>query len=163
MQSCKPLSCGTGYWQYRRLREQTLTRKPWHCGSIKDGWCMELPTSLDQPLQDKIVCACHDISCRCETSVCSPKESPAKVTCKSQRHFNTFCWQLPWNVQLHETPYRIGHRPGYQGPRYSTSSSVDNGKSARKKEDYYWQLHNGTSGPSSTGKELTNQKDVRHW
>ena len=35
MQSCKPLPCGTGSCQNRRLREQTLTRKPCHCGSIK--------------------------------------------------------------------------------------------------------------------------------
>ena len=45
-----------------------------------------------------------------------------------------FCWQLPWNVQLHESPYRIGRRQGYQGPRCSTSSSVDSGNSARKKK-----------------------------
>ena len=37
MQSCKPLPCGTGSCQKRRLREQTLTRKPCHCGSIKGG------------------------------------------------------------------------------------------------------------------------------
>ena len=37
MQSCKPLPCGTGSCQNRRLREQTLTRKPYHCGSIKGG------------------------------------------------------------------------------------------------------------------------------
>ena len=37
MQSCKPLPCGTGSCQNRRLREQTLTRKPCHCGSIKGG------------------------------------------------------------------------------------------------------------------------------
>ena len=30
------------------------------------------------------------------------------------------------------------------------------------KEDNYWQLDNGTSGLSSTEKELTDQKDVRH-
>ena len=51
MQSCKPLLCGIGSSQNRRLREQTLNRKTCHCGSIKGGWCMELPTSLDQPLQ----------------------------------------------------------------------------------------------------------------
>ena len=34
MQSCKPLPCGTGSCQNRRLREQTLNRKPCHCGSI---------------------------------------------------------------------------------------------------------------------------------
>ena len=61
MQSCKPLPCGTGSCQNRRLREQTVTRKPCHCGSIKGGWCMELPTSLDQPLQGQIVCACLDM------------------------------------------------------------------------------------------------------
>ena len=61
MQSCKPLPCGIGSCQNRRLREQTLTRKPCHCGSIKGGWCMELPTSLDQPLQGQIVCACLDM------------------------------------------------------------------------------------------------------
>ena len=61
MQIYKPLPCGTGSWQNRRLREQTLTRKPCHCGSIKGGWCMELPTSLDQPLQGQIVCACLDM------------------------------------------------------------------------------------------------------
>ena len=32
-----------------------------------------------------------------------------------------------------ESPYRIGRRPGYQGPRCLPSSSVDSGKSARKK------------------------------
>ena len=37
MQSCKPLPCGTGSCQNRRLREQTLNRKPCHCGSIKGG------------------------------------------------------------------------------------------------------------------------------
>ena len=37
MQSCKPLPCGTGSYQNRRLREQTLNRKPCHCGSIKGG------------------------------------------------------------------------------------------------------------------------------
>ena len=37
-------------------------------------------------------------------------------------------------IQLHETPYRIGRRPGYQGPRCSTSSSVDSEKSASKKK-----------------------------
>ena len=37
MQSCKPLPCGIGSCQNRRLREQTLTRKPCHCGSIKGG------------------------------------------------------------------------------------------------------------------------------
>ena len=57
MQSCKPLPCGIGSCQNRRLREQTLNRKPCYCGSIKGGWCMELPTSLDQPLQGQIVCA----------------------------------------------------------------------------------------------------------
>ena len=61
MQSCKPLPCGIGSCQNRRLREQTLNRKPCHCGSIKGGWCMELPTSLDQPLQGQIVCACLDM------------------------------------------------------------------------------------------------------
>ena len=61
MHSCKPLPCGIGSCQNRRLREQTLTRKPCHCGSIKGGWCMELPTSLDQPLQGQIVCACLDM------------------------------------------------------------------------------------------------------
>ena len=61
MQSCIPLPCGIGSFQNRRLREQTLNRKPCHCGSIKGGWCMELPTSLDQPLQGQIVCACLDM------------------------------------------------------------------------------------------------------
>ena len=61
MQSCKPLPCGTGSWQNRRLREQTLSRKPCHCGSIKGGWCMELPISLDQPLHGQIGCACLDM------------------------------------------------------------------------------------------------------
>ena len=61
MQSCKPLPCGTGSCQNRRPREQTLTRKPCHCGSIKGGWCMELPTSPDQSLQGQIVCACLDM------------------------------------------------------------------------------------------------------
>ena len=61
MQSCKPLPCGIGSCQNRRLREQTLNRKPCHCGSIKSGWSMELPTSLDQPLQGQIVCACLDM------------------------------------------------------------------------------------------------------
>ena len=37
MQSCKTLPCGTGSCQNRRLREQTLNRKPCHCGSIKGG------------------------------------------------------------------------------------------------------------------------------
>ena len=37
MQSCKPLPCGIGSCQNRRLREQTLNRKPCHCGSIKGG------------------------------------------------------------------------------------------------------------------------------
>ena len=133
MQSCKPLPCGTGSCQNRRLREQTLTRKPCHCGSIKGGWCMELPTSLDQPLQGQIVCACLDMFLPVWDLYLFP-ERVSLVTCKSQRHFNTFCKQLPWNVQLYETPYRIGRRPGYQGPRCSTSSSVDSGKSARKKK-----------------------------
>ena len=61
MQSCKPLPCGIGSCQNQRIREQTLKRKPYHCGSIKGGWCMELPTSLDQPLQGQIVCACLDM------------------------------------------------------------------------------------------------------
>ena len=58
MQSCKPLPCGIGSCQNRRLMEQTLNRKPCHRGS---SWCMELPTSLDQPLQGQIVCACLDM------------------------------------------------------------------------------------------------------
>jgi len=37
MQNCKPLPCGTGSCQNRRLREKTLNRKPCHCGSIKGG------------------------------------------------------------------------------------------------------------------------------
>ena len=61
MQSCKPLPCSIGSCQNRRLRGQTLNRKPCHCGSIKGGWCMELPTSLDQPLQGQIACACLDM------------------------------------------------------------------------------------------------------
>ena len=61
MQICKPMPCGTGSWQNRRLRVQTITRKPCHCGNIKGGWCMELPTSLDQPLKGQVVCACLDM------------------------------------------------------------------------------------------------------
>ena len=131
--SYKPLPCGTGSWQNRRLREQTLTRKPCHCGSIKGGWCMELPTSLDQPLQGQIVCASLDIFLPVWDLYLLIEGEPL-VTCRNQRHFNRFCWQLPRNVQLHKIPYRIGRRPGYQGPRCSTSSSVDSGKSARKKK-----------------------------
>ena len=90
MQSCKPLPCGTGSCQNRRLREQTLTRKPCHCGSIKGGWCMELPTSLDQPLQGQIVCACFDMFLPVWDLYLFP-ERVSLVTCKSQRHFNNFC------------------------------------------------------------------------
>ena len=99
MQSCKPLPCGTGSCQNRRLREQTLTRKPCHCDSIKGGWCMELPTTLDQPLQKQIVCACFDMFLPVWHLYLFP-ERVSLVTCKSRRHFNTFCLQLPWNVQL---------------------------------------------------------------
>ena len=133
MQSCIPLPCGTGSWQNRRLREQTLPRKPCHYGSIKGGWCMELPTSLDQPLQVQTVCACLDRFLPVWDLYLLPEREPL-ITCKSKRHFNTFCWQLPWYVQLHETPYKNGRRQGYQAPRYSTPSSVDSGKSARKKK-----------------------------
>ena len=59
-------------------------------------------------------------------SVASNLQKPAAL-----QHF---LLAAPLNVQLHETPYRIGRRPGYQGPRCSTSSSVDSEKSARNKE-----------------------------
>ena len=121
MQSCKPLPCGIGSWQNRRPREQTLTRKPCHCGSIKGGW---LPTSLDQPLQGQIICACLYMFLLVWDLCLLPKREPL-VTCKSQRHFKTICWQLPWNVQLYETPYWIGRRPGYQGPRCKDEKTAD--------------------------------------
>ena len=84
------LPCGTGSCQNRRLREQTLTRKPCHCGSIKSGWCMEFPTSLDQPLQGQIVCACLDMFLPVWDLYLFP-ERVSLVTCKSQRHFKIFC------------------------------------------------------------------------
>ena len=90
MQSCKPLPCGIGSCQNRRLREQTLNRKPCHCGSIKGGWCMELPTSLDQPLQGQIVCACLDMFLPVWDLYLFP-ERVSLVTCKSQRYFKSFC------------------------------------------------------------------------
>ncbi len=133
MQSCKPLPCGTGPWPNRRLREQTLIRKPCHCGSIKGGWRMELPTSLDQPLQGQILCTCLDMFLPVWDLYLLPEKKPL-VSCKSQRLFNTVCWQIPWNVQLHESPYRVDRHSDYQGPRCSTSYSVDSGKSARKKK-----------------------------
>ena len=90
MQSCKPLPCGTESRQNRRLMEQVLTRKPCHFGSIKGDWCMEFPTSLDQPLQGQIVCACLDMFFPVSDLSLFPERVPL-VTCKSQRHFNNFC------------------------------------------------------------------------
>ncbi|KAK2162737.1 hypothetical protein NP493_1504g00054 [Ridgeia piscesae] len=55
---------------------------------------------------------------------------------------------------------RIGRRPGYQGPRCSTSSTVDSGKSARKKKKTT--TDNCTLELSSTEKQLTDEKHVRH-
>ena len=90
MQNCKPMHCGTGSWQNRMLREQTLTRKPCHRGSIKGGWCVELPTSINQPLQGQIVCACLDMFLPVWDLNLFP-ERVSLVTCKSQRHFRTIC------------------------------------------------------------------------
>ena len=71
-----------------RLREQTLTRKKCHCGSIKGGWWMELPTSLDQPLQGQIVCDCLDMFLPVWDLYLYP-ERVSLVTSKSQRGTST--------------------------------------------------------------------------
>ena len=92
-------------------REQTLTRKPCHCGSIKGGWCMELPIFLDQLLHGNIVCAYLDMFLRVWDLYMLPERKP-QVTCKWQRHFNTFCWQLTWNIQLQRNTIPVRPSPG---------------------------------------------------
>ena len=48
-----------------------------------------------------------------------PREREPLVTCKSQRHFNTFCWQFPWkyNCTKHHTGSAVARVENQLGRR----------------------------------------------
>ena len=66
---------------------------------------MEVPTSLVQPLQGQIVCACFYMFCRCETPICAPREKEPLVTCKTSGTATLFAssFHEMYNCTKHHT------------------------------------------------------------
>ena len=87
---------------------------------------MKLPTSLDQLLQRQIVCACLDIFLPVG-DLFLLHECESLVTCKSQRHFKTFCWQSFHEkaVEMQITANRNNMKGFYNGLKESVGTQEE--------------------------------------
>ena len=95
---------------------------------------MELPPSLDQPLQGQIVCACLDMFLPVSDLYLFPEREPL-ITCKKQRLFNTFAGSFHemYNSTKHHTGSAVARVTKDRAARPQLPSTVENQLGRRRR------------------------------